>query len=173
MRYLFLLPLLLTACGGVSGVRDQLGVTKDSPDEFAVVRRAPLEIPPNVFTQASLPTPQPGAPRPQEKAPAIAAKTALFGEPPEKPQAGAAENAFLAKAGTKIANPQIRSIINQETASLHDRNKPVAERLLGIGGDANLASATVVDAKAERQRILTAIQDGRSITDGDTPSIEE
>ena len=110
MRYLFLLPLLLTACGGVSGVRDQLGVTKDSPDEFAVVRRAPLEIPPNVFTQASLPTPQPGAPRPQEKAPAIAAKTALFGEPPEKPQAGAAENAFWQKPAQKL--PTRRSAVS-------------------------------------------------------------
>ena len=173
MRYLFLDSFTLTACGGVSGVRDQLGVTKDSPDEFAVVRRAPLEIPPNVFTQGTLPTPQPGAPRPQEKAPAIAAKTALFGSLLKSRKPALRRMPSWQKPVQKLPIRRSASIINQETASLHDRNKPVAERLLGIGGDANLASATVVDAKAERQRILTAIQDGRSITDGDTPSIEE
>ena len=35
--------LLLGAC---SGVKEELGLTRNSPDEFTVVKRAPLTLPP-------------------------------------------------------------------------------------------------------------------------------
>lgn len=49
----------LSAC---SDVRDVFGNRKDPPDEFQVVARAPLALPPNF----DLRPPQPGADRPQE-----------------------------------------------------------------------------------------------------------
>ena len=49
----------LTAC---EGVKKQFGLTKQSPDEFRVVARAPLSLPPD-FT---LRPPEPGAVRPQD-----------------------------------------------------------------------------------------------------------
>jgi hypothetical protein len=66
------LPLALAAC---EGVKQELGLTKQPPDEFAVVAsKAPLVVPPD-FT---LRPPRPGAPRPQELQPAEAAKNALM-----------------------------------------------------------------------------------------------
>ena len=65
------LPLALAAC---EGVKQELGMTKQAPDEFAVVAsKAPLVVPPE-FT---LRPPRPGAPRPQEPQPAETARNAL------------------------------------------------------------------------------------------------
>ena len=70
------LSLSLAACGGES-LSDTLGYGKSAPDEFAIVTKAPLVIPPDY----SLRPPQPGAPRPQEMElqPSIGAQRALIG----------------------------------------------------------------------------------------------
>ena len=47
---------------GCSDVRDVFGTRKDPPDEFQVVARAPLALPPNF----DLRPPEPGVDRPQE-----------------------------------------------------------------------------------------------------------
>jgi hypothetical protein len=179
MKYKFLMIaslMALSACGGASEFRKQLGVNKAAPDEFAVLRRAPLEVPPPYGADA-LPLPTPGAPRPQEKPTDQAARQALTGVQDHKarlPQTmSAAEKTFLLKSGTDQADPNVRDVIDSETAALHDINKPVAERLFNYGGDASVPSATVVDAKAEAQRIKDNLAAGKSITDGETPSIEE
>ena len=51
----------LSACGGDS-LKDTLGYGKQAPDEFAIITKAPLVIPPDF----SLRPPQPGVLRPQE-----------------------------------------------------------------------------------------------------------
>ena len=51
----------LSAC---EHAREAIGIGKQSPDEFAVVTRAPLSMPPDF----GLRPPRPGAERPQEKA---------------------------------------------------------------------------------------------------------
>jgi len=53
------LSLSLAACGGES-LSDTLGYGKSAPDEFAIVTKAPLVIPPDY----SLRPPRPGALRP-------------------------------------------------------------------------------------------------------------
>ena len=62
----------LSACGSTS-VFD-----RERPDEFAVGRAAPLAVPADLST---LPTPQPGAPRPQEGETEAAMLDAMFGTP--------------------------------------------------------------------------------------------
>src|SRR5882672_3746842 len=64
--------LALSGCGG--GVRQALGMTKHSPDEFLTVTHAPLTLPPDY----TLRPPEPGAPRPQEGTAAEQAQTALY-----------------------------------------------------------------------------------------------
>ena len=49
---------------GCENAKETIGLTKQSPDEFAVVTRAPLSIPPKF----DLRPPKPGADRPQETA---------------------------------------------------------------------------------------------------------
>jgi Protein of unknown function (DUF3035) len=70
------LPMVGCARGTV---QDALGMSKRSPDEFAVVKRAPLIVPPDY----DLRPPAPGAPRPNEGSTADQARVALTGSQPE------------------------------------------------------------------------------------------
>src|SRR5690348_17094840 len=63
-----------TSLGGCSDIRKALGYDKSIPDEFAVVSRAPLAIPPDY----SLRPPQPGAAPTQDVPPQDRAKEAVF-----------------------------------------------------------------------------------------------
>ena len=74
---------LIVAAGLVSGcaeeVRDAAGLAKKSPDEFQVMARPPLSLPPN-FT---LTPPTPGAPRPQSGSADQQAKAKIPGRAPQ------------------------------------------------------------------------------------------
>jgi Protein of unknown function (DUF3035) len=60
-------------------VQDALGMSKRAPDEFAVVRRAPLIVPPDY----DLRPPDPGAPRPNIGTTSDQARVAMTGNPAE------------------------------------------------------------------------------------------
>jgi hypothetical protein len=62
LNLLALLPALALLAGCGEEMRKSFGLGKNAPDEFAVVRRAPLSLPPDF----ALRPPQPGAVRPQE-----------------------------------------------------------------------------------------------------------
>lgn len=160
--------LAVSACGGGS-VKDKLGLSKTSPDEFAVVKRAPLEMPPDY----ALRPPRPGAARPQEQATADQAKQAVFGQQAAGSAApkSDAESSFLRQAGVDQADPSIRGRIDYEAKEVEEANKPVMKKLMG--GSADTPSATVVDAKAEAERLRKNKEEGKPATAGETPSIEE
>ncbi len=162
--------ILLSGC---SNVRNTLGLEKESPDEFSVLTRAPLEMP----EQITLPPPRPGIARPQERATIEQAKEVLLGKSPDNQDNNArtskSESVLLQNAGASNIDPDIRAKVNKETAELEDRNKDVAEKLLNISGNNKRPSATIVDAKKELERIRQNKKDGKSITDGKTPTIEE
>lgn len=166
-----LFALGVTGCNG--GLKDQLGLTRDAPDEFAVITRAPLEMPPALV----LPPPQPGMQRPQEKSPESRAKQAVFGnqitQTAHASGQSSSEAALLGKASTPNANPEIRAQLDQEAAEMAKRNQTVAQKLLGLGGQKQEPSANVVDAQAEAKRIQDNIKSGAPVTQGETPSIEE
>ena len=70
--------IFLVAAGllaGCSEARQAMGLGKRAPDEFTVVKRAPLSLPP----QYSLRPPEPGAPRPQEPSPTEQARQQVLG----------------------------------------------------------------------------------------------
>lgn len=139
--------MTLSACG--SGTKEMLGLTKKAPDEFAVVPRAPLSMPPNF----NLRPPQPGEPRPQEEAPSVAARKELFGS-----QAGAGvasgsgalgedegETLLLARVGADKADPNIRRVIEEESSALAQRDDSFIDDLI-FWHDKEPAG-TVVDAR--------------------------
>ena len=75
-----LVATALVAAAGVglsscSSTRNALGMSKVTPDEFRVVSKAPLVVPPDY----ALRPPAPGEPRPQELQPESAARNALQG----------------------------------------------------------------------------------------------
>lgn len=140
---------ILSAC---SGAKEQLGLTRSSPDEFAVVRRAPLEVPP----QFTLRPPAPGAERPQEEPAKVQASGAVLGsEYQSRRQTGVSDGEmnFMLDAGVRY-NPDIRTILDEELARTAEREQPVAKRLLNIGGN-QLPPAEVVDPHAETERLRT------------------
>ncbi len=162
-------PLALTAC---SGAKESLGLTKEAPDEFYVVRRAPLELPPPDYTQ--LQKPVLGAQRPQEQTTKEQAQKAVFGmDAAQEKTISTGESALLKEAGAYNADPSIRETVNAETLEQRDRNKPVAQKLLGIGGDRNSISATIVDAEKEAARLKENKEKGLPPTHGETPTRED
>lgn len=100
LSVLLLSSVALTACG--SG--------KNSPDEFAVVNRPPLVIPP----EAELTPPRPGEPKAQEMDPGRRAFEALFPGKEYKPSPpkSKSEQGLLAIVGS--AEPDVRSNAGQK-----------------------------------------------------------
>ena len=171
MKRIVLSVFCLAALSACESAKDKIGLNPEAPDEFKVVKRAPLAFPPDY----TLRPPRPGAPRPQEQTTAQQAAGAVFGEEVSTQAAAptSGEAALLQRAGSRGADPNIRKRVDSESQELFDRNKPVAEKLFGWGGDKNTASATVVDAKAEAERLEDNAEEGKPVTEGDTPSIEE
>ena len=164
--------LLLSGCGAVDNL---FGASskKQAPDEFQVVAQQPLSIPPN----ADLRPPRPGAPRPQDTPPQVAARSLVSGQPVSAVQAAResasgspSESALLAKAGAANADPNIRAVVNQETGLLAEQDRTLIDDL--IFWRKPEPRGTVVDPAKEQQRIREAQAVGQPVTEGATPTIE-
>ena len=93
-----------------------------TPDEFRVVTKAPLTLPPDY----SLRPPQPGEPRPQELQPESAARQALEGQR-EGDVRSDGEKMLAAKAGADRADPLIRYVVDDEFGNLSHKDKGFAD----------------------------------------------
>jgi len=158
---------LVTA--GCDDVRRTLGMDKSPPDEFRIVSRAPLSLPPDF----ALRPPQPGAPRPQEQSQYNRARDAVIGRGAGQPQRGGAaaspgEQAFLARTGAAQADPSIRETVNRESGQPSETDDTLLERLM-FG---RTPSEPLVDATRESQRLREAQATGRAPNQGDTPTIQ-
>lgn len=120
--------LLLTACGG--DMKEELGLKKAPPDEFSVVTRAPLSVPPDY----TLRPPRPGAERPMELSVREQAKKTVFGtnDTSEKNAVvrSGTSNAFLNQLGAANADPAIRNSLDSEMLEMDKKDQPAAEKLL-------------------------------------------
>ena len=172
-RPLLLAPLLLlAACGGDTA--RTLGLTREAPDEFQVVTRAPLSIPPSI---GALPPPRPGAQRPQEmtareRGESTLAPATLLGESRRDRPSGA-ESALLAQAGQAsgaTATGNIRRQVDEESLRLDRPQRNVVERLMFWQDPPR--PGTVVDPQRESQRLRENSALGRSPEDGETPIIQ-
>ena len=170
------LAALVGACGSV---REELGLTKQAPDEFSVVTKAPLILPPDY----ALRPPEPGAPRPQELQPQQQAQRALLrsgnvggsGDRTAPAGTGTArqsigETVLLQQAGAEGADPGIRRIVDEETSLLVEKDQSFTERL--IFWQTQPPFGTVVDAKEEARRLRENAAIGKPVTEGETPTIE-
>ena len=86
-----------------------------TPDEFLVVARSPLVVPPDY----ALRPPMPGEPRPQELNPEATARTALIGQRSAIAAAGSeGERLLMVKAKADLADPRIKEVIDDEQGDL-------------------------------------------------------
>jgi DUF3035 family protein len=125
----FLSALALAGCGGGdANVKEKLGLKVAAPDEFSVVTRAPLSVPPDY----TLRPPRPGADRPMEISVREQTKKTVFGvSDTPAPQATAGSSSeFLNKLGADQRDPAIRESLNSEMVQLDKKDQPAAEKLL-------------------------------------------
>ena len=187
-RTLLLLPLALAllapATAGCSSTKEMLGLTKRSPDEFQVVSRAPLSMPPDY----SLRPPTPGAPRPQEGTTRDQAQGIVTGyagrststlQPDQIPSIGegeatstesAGESAFLQSASLTGIDPNIRKMVDQETAADQDASQTFLDDL--VFWRAPEPYGTVLDPVAEQKRLQENQALNQPTDTGETPIIE-
>ncbi len=164
--------LCVAACGGTA---ESLGFGRNPPDEFAVVERPPLSLPP----EFSLRPPQPGAPRPQETTMPARAQETLFGgvsqhasmTSGEAAEKSDAEKALLASSGAAKAEAGIRELVDRETTQKVVGSKKLVDDLLWWRDPSS--PATTVNAEEEAKRLQDAKAAGASINTGATPVIEK
>ncbi len=161
--------LALSACDNGS-LRRSLGIDSRGPDEFKVVSRAPLDVPPDF----GLRPPQPGAQRPNELAVREQAKQTVFGASGSgvKMIAGRTpgESTLLRSAGANEADATIRETVNRESAQLAAADRSLTDRLIFWRDPP--PPGTVVDPVAEQQRLRENQALGKPATEGETPIIQ-
>ena len=164
------LAATLSACEG--GIGDALGLGKNAPDEFAVVRSAPLTLPPD-FT---LRPPRPGEASPNKKSVREQAKDALLNEVGALAGDDAAaavtqgEAAFVDQAGAGDVDPNIRHIVDREFSGYASEDENFIDSLLFWQEEQ--PPGEVVDAAAEAERLRENVEAGKPVTAGETPTIK-
>jgi hypothetical protein len=159
------------AISGCGDTRKALGFDKNKPDEFKIVNRAPLSLPPDY----ALRPPQPGASRPQEQTVPEQARQVLIGasgtaaRPAAPAGVSAGEAALLAKAGATRSDPRIREMVDRDSVTLADADRTFLDRI--VFWKKPDPPGTVVDPQAEAQRLRENQALGKPVTDGDTPII--
>ncbi len=151
---------------GACDVARTLGIAREGPDEYTVLRHAPLTVPP----EFRLRPPDPDATRPQQLAPRAGARQALLGSGGRAGEASAGEAALVGRTGGDAAGSAIRERIDRESAALAKQNRRLLDDLI-FWEDRETASS-VVDAAAERKRLEDNAAAGKPPTEGETPTIE-
>jgi hypothetical protein len=147
--------------GGCQSASHALGLSKVTPDEFRVVTKAPLTLPPDY----ALRPPAPGEPRPQELQPESAARTALIGQRSAEVRSDG-EKLLVTKAGGDKADPLIRYVVDDEFGGLAHKDKSFADWVIfwkpgqaATSPSADANTATPVDAATEAKRIASLTGD--------------
>lgn len=151
--------------GACNSIRQGVGLTKVTPDEFVTVASAPLVVPP----EYGLTPPSPGAPRPQELTPESAARQILLGQRQAVTRTPG-EQVLVANAGGDRADPLARYVIDDEFGDLAHKEESWASRIMfwRKNDPASQAATTVqsaegartIDANSEHAR-LQALTGGR------------
>ncbi|MGE3251084.1 MAG: DUF3035 domain-containing protein [Hyphomonadaceae bacterium] len=152
------LVAILAACGATSACGSlgrSMGMNAQAPDEFRVVTRAPLELPPDY----SLRPPRPGEPRPQEAAPTEAARSALFGQDVGQ-NASEGERALVGAAGATTTDPNIRQQVDFEGGNVVYRSEEFSDRVIQQG-QPGAPELTEEQRTAQQESIRRATGDGQ------------
>ncbi len=156
---LMLTGVALSGCGG----GESLGFGKVTPDEFRVVAKAPLTLPP----EYALRPPTPGEPRPQELQPESAARQAVMGDAAAVKRSDG-EKLLAQRAGGGNADPLIRYVVDDEFGEITHKDKSFADTVLfwrkpartgmtAAEKETAIQSSTPINAPEEEARIKAAV----------------
>lgn len=181
--------LTLSGCSS-STVKDTLGLTRSPPDEYRVVSRPPLSVPPQFGLRPPSATELP----PGQVAASDHAESLLLGSDPAQGSLnantavvpvtrsnagspakasekgmGAADSQFLQNAGAGRANPRVREeLVEERYTRLEQKETAPWWDVL----DWTSEKDPTVDARKEAQRIQQNEDEGRPVTEGSTPEIK-
>ncbi len=110
---------------GCTSTKEALGMVKVVPDEFRVVSKAPLVVPPDY----ALRPPAPGEPRPQELQPESQARVAIMGARAAE-QRSDGEKLLVSRAGAEHADPLIRYVVDDEFGNVAHKEKSFADKVM-------------------------------------------
>ena len=137
---------------GCESLREAAGITKEPPDEFAVVTKSPLVIPP----EFELKPPKPGAAPTNQVSPTVAAQSALFGDDAAAAAAAipgnfsAEERVVLANSGGATADPSIRKQIASDEKQMEATDDSFTDTLLFQSSDPYKGAPLNADAESAR-----------------------
>jgi hypothetical protein len=144
------LGLVLASTSGCSSLSGALGLEKTSPDEFAVVTKAPLIIPPDF----SLRPPKPGAKRPNVKGPSESAAEALFktaGYEASDAEQSQGEQVLVEVAGADETDGTIRTIVEDDYQEANKPRKTVLQKAAFWSKDEDSAQPSSVAGSAAKE----------------------
>jgi hypothetical protein len=152
---LILFALASLPLAGCDSLDRAFGLEKVVPDEFQVVSRAPLAVPPDY----ALRPPRPGAAPTQEVTATEQARQSIFragdqqaGLPPGAEKRSSGENELLRAAGAGSAPPNIRETIARET-NADPVDQGFVDKLLFWRSADSGALGQVIDPQAEADRL--------------------
>lgn len=156
------LPISLIAAGllvsGCSSFDEAIGKTKKSPDEFQVVVRPPLTLPPSFSL-----TPVASEDASKVSTDAVSVSDQVLTKS-ERVDAGG----FDALFGTAAIEPDIRTKIDEETLGIQLERRMPLETL--FGGKPNVGPT--LSPEAEARRIRNAVKAGDNLTASPTQAID-
>ena len=138
---------LASGCGST---RQALGLERTAPDEFRIITKAPLVMPPDY----ALRPPRPGEARPGDTLTSAQARAAVFGADIGA-DATNAEKVFVAKAGAAAVDPNIRTQVDFEGSAIVRKTDEYADKVL---------AQTPAPSTDEQEQI-------RRVTGGGAPTI--
>jgi hypothetical protein len=123
----------------------------NTPDEFRVIRKAPLTVPPDY----NLRPPAPGQSRPQELAPDQTARAAVFGTDIGR-TASEGEKLLIRQAGGEAVEVNIRQEVDFDSAQVVRKPRSFTDSILNFGRSRDGEPALDPAAEAERIKALKA-----------------
>lgn len=152
MKRIAMIGLAAFAAAGVAGCG-----TAATPDEFRVVRKAPLTVPP----EYNLRPPAPGSARPQELSPEAQARIAVFGVDFGQ-GASEGEKLFIKQAGGDAVDRMVRNQVDFDNAQILRKNRSFADMILSFGSSPGGADPAL-DPAAEAERLKAAEEANKDV----------
>lgn len=121
MRHILLIAAATAAIAACSSDPNR----RSSPDEFAILTKPPLTVPPDY----ALKPPRPGETRPEELTTTERTQQLLLGDRSAAPPSSA-ELAFIQRVGALNVDPSIRAILDAENGGQAEKEASLANRLL-------------------------------------------
>lgn len=184
IKHYFICGMVLLAVAGCSdGVKKTLGFKRNVPDEFRVISRPPLSIPPDFALrpplegeEAQISTTREDARQSLITDGESESQTTTTGAVPTPKvttsnPVSSGEQQFLNNIGADQADQDIKEILYNENQEPEKKKTKLWDKILQKD-KADNSPDPIVDASKESERIKGNIQGKKTVDGGDTPTVQ-